>query len=723
MAALQLGGKKYGDGILQANTQKKRPTTFFFGKISWGQGNMPQRQRATQQQQQQHRPLPQQPQQDKKNGFIGERFLKPPKPKCQPQVVSRKIKRKKGKRRMITKKWNHSRRSVLWVASGLFVSILLLHQVILVVRYHDDMSDHHQDDHSVPPETKKSKKNKNNNTVATLDGSPRPGSHHGIKAKREEEEKVSRTPTTLATSSSSQASSSVVAAASTSVFLSSLRECVSNYNKNQQKPSSSKSIEEECYMKSIDSLPQFPSLEDQPQSNMTVPIQVFILLGQSNMVGQGMINSPDSKKKYVGGTLYRAVQKKQKYLHLLEKRQYSPASNWSSLRNVRYIHMQSNVNDTLHIRVNETLTVNESRNKIGPEIQIGHVLSQLYPSTQPILLLKACIGSRSLGWDLLPPNSKRYYSYNGNKTYIHAGYHDLRQRWTYQKRKAKAKRAMVDHVDYLKNLPPEPPDPSPSQLQPKQQGTMKDGMGDDDEEKSNSARPDWYGGKQYDLDLASIRYVLKNLNQFYPNEDTANLQYNIQGLFYWQGLNDCIHPIYALRYEYNLYNFIQQLRHDLSIPKGKVVIATTAFQQNNVKLQNNIYFQQVTQAQLTIGNHMYSSNKDDDDDDDDDGNSIRQRQHKMSSNTTTAATTMPATTSARTMSLLNGPIPITSSRPSKVWPYYPKFINNVQTVDTRPYHRPNGPHATSWRHYYQNAGFVMDVGHVMGMAMIQLLHL
>lgn len=38
---------------------------------------------------------------------------------------------------------------------------------------------------------------------------------------------------------------------------------------------------------------------------------------------------------------------------------------------------------------------------IGPEIGIGHHLGNV--TDAPVMILKSCIGNRSLGWDLLPP--------------------------------------------------------------------------------------------------------------------------------------------------------------------------------------------------------------------------------------------------------------------------------------------------------------------------------
>jgi len=43
---------------------------------------------------------------------------------------------------------------------------------------------------------------------------------------------------------------------------------------------------------------------------------------------------------------------------------------------------------------------------IGPEYGIGHAVGNTLDA--PVMILKCCIGNRSLGWDLLPPGSERF---------------------------------------------------------------------------------------------------------------------------------------------------------------------------------------------------------------------------------------------------------------------------------------------------------------------------
>ena len=100
---------------------------------------------------------------------------------------------------------------------------------------------------------------------------------------------------------------------------------------------------------------------------------------------------------------------------------------------------------------NEWLTPNKS---FGPELGFGHVMGDFHD--EPVLLLKACIGNRSLGWDLLPPGSEQY-EFDGK---IYAGYKDSPLSWD-------------------KGTEPEP-------------------IG-------------WYAGKQYDDDIGNAKQVLADL--------------------------------------------------------------------------------------------------------------------------------------------------------------------------------------------------------------------
>jgi hypothetical protein len=161
---------------------------------------------------------------------------------------------------------------------------------------------------------------------------------------------------------------------------------------------------------------------------------------------------------------------------------------------------------------NEWMTIKGTRT-IGPEFGIGHVVGNAIDA--PVMILKCCIGNRSLGWDYLPPGSERFEA-DGK---IYAGYKDSPDSWA-------------------KGTDPKP-------------------IG-------------WYAGKQYDDDTADAKKVLAELDKHYPGAT----KYEVAGFFFWQGEKDCGNAVHASRYEQNLVRFIKQLRKDFNAPDAKFVLAT-----------------------------------------------------------------------------------------------------------------------------------------------------
>jgi hypothetical protein len=251
--------------------------------------------------------------------------------------------------------------------------------------------------------------------------------------------------------------------------------------------------------------------KDPTPAKVAQPVKVYILLGQSNMLGFGQVGPDDTR-----GTLGYVTKTEKKYAQLLDA-----DGKWVVRDDVRYTHvMQSKPMKVLR---NEWLTVGEKF--IGPELMIGHQMGDYHDG--PVLILKACIGNRSLGWDYLPPGSERF-EYRG-KTY--AGYRDPAGSWT----------------------PSEPPTI-----------TWKDAG--------------WYAGKQYDDDVRYAKTVLKNLGDYYPGAT----EYEISGFFWWQGHKDQ-NAVHASRYEQNLVQFIKALRKDFAAPDAPFVCATIAFGGRRIK--------------------------------------------------------------------------------------------------------------------------------------------
>lgn len=159
-------------------------------------------------------------------------------------------------------------------------------------------------------------------------------------------------------------------------------------------------------------------------------VKVFILLGQSNMVGMGKVAGEEQE-----GTLEYAVKIKGRYPFLVNER-----LEWKKVidKRVRNVFTTGSGTGVGKLQKNDWLSVDRT-SKIGPEIGIGYELGKWLTETArchckedvDILILKSCIGNRSLGWDLLPPGSPSFdYTDEKNKKVWHyAGYKESPSRW------------------------------------------------------------------------------------------------------------------------------------------------------------------------------------------------------------------------------------------------------------------------------------------------------
>jgi len=273
---------------------------------------------------------------------------------------------------------------------------------------------------------------------------------------------------------------------------------------------------------------------DGKPADMTKPVQVYILMGQSNMLGMGTIVGTTD------GTLEYAVKTKNKYPYLVDG-----AGNWTVRQDVRYARVMSSGTGAMSLYNNQWLTTGcgNTAAKIGVELAIGHYLG--YATDAPVLLIKSCIGNRSLGWDLLPPGSPQFQwtdpSTGTNWTY--AGYGDSPSRW---------------------------------------------------ETGTTPVPISWTAGIQYDGDTRNAKTVLANLATYYPGA-TA---YEIAGFFFWQGDKDRYDAAHAGRYEQNLVQLIEQLRKDFNAPDAKFVCATLG--QTVLGDTSNMNEKMILDAQLAV---------------------------------------------------------------------------------------------------------------------------
>ena len=193
---------------------------------------------------------------------------------------------------------------------------------------------------------------------------------------------------------------------------------------------------------------------DGKPADMSKPAQVYILLGQSNMLGFGNV---EPGKGGPDGSLRHAVTEKKLYPYLVDE-----AGNWTERKDVRNVRVMGSGLGGMRQFNNEWLTI--KGRTLGPEIGIGHHLGEAVDA--PVLLLKSCIGNRALGWDLLPPGSEGFeFTDEKGVTWIHPGYKGTPERW---------------------------------------------------EKGTEPKQINWYAGMQYDGDVARAKQVLADLGTYYP---------------------------------------------------------------------------------------------------------------------------------------------------------------------------------------------------------------
>lgn len=246
---------------------------------------------------------------------------------------------------------------------------------------------------------------------------------------------------------------------------------------------------------------------DGKEADMSKPVQVFIMMGQSNMLGFG---TPGPVKGVAA----------QKYPYLVDD-----AGNWNvrkDVRNVFFCMAQLKYNDWL------TPENGNGSGKFGPEIGIGNYLGQAIDA--PVMLLKSCVGNRSLGWDLLPPSAVG----TGAKGGSYQGDSESSNRKVSEEAKAK--------------------------------------------------NGGWYAGLQYDQDVGAAQNALKELATYYP---TAT-KFEVAGFFWWQGNAEAGKGSIE-NYDKNLAFLFNDLKKDFNAPNAKFVCATLGEHDMNAPLSKKMF--------------------------------------------------------------------------------------------------------------------------------------
>lgn len=169
-------------------------------------------------------------------------------------------------------------------------------------------------------------------------------------------------------------------------------------------------------------------------------------------------------------------------------------------------------------------------------------------------------------------------------------------------------------------------------------------------DKGTTPEPiEWYAGKQYDDCFQAAHAVLRNFDQEFPHWKGRG--YQIEGFAWWQGDKDRYNEAHARQYEKNLVHLIQTLRTEFEAPHAKFVVATLGQSAQGTAEGNE---KLILEAQLAV-----------------DGDAGK----------------------------------------------YPEFRGNVATVYTHPLSQGGASNS----HYNGNAQTYMDVGLAMGEAMVELL--
>lgn len=156
----------------------------------------------------------------------------------------------------------------------------------------------------------------------------------------------------------------------------------------------------------------YPQADPDPADTgvATKPVKVYIMSGQSNMVGYGLISGSSA------GTLETVTGVENKFPNLVDS-----GGAWTTRNDVHYHGVESDTGKG-------PLSADVSGVHYGPELGFGHVMGWYHD--EPVLLIKASIGNRALRWDFLPPGSAQFPFTNSDGVELtFAGHGDSPASW------------------------------------------------------------------------------------------------------------------------------------------------------------------------------------------------------------------------------------------------------------------------------------------------------
>lgn len=259
------------------------------------------------------------------------------------------------------------------------------------------------------------------------------------------------------------------------------------------------------------------------------PVKVYIIMGQSNATGIGRVNGIEP------GTLETIAKREHRFPNLVDD-----SNNWLPRNDVLYRRAANSSPAAGPLAPGQ----GGSSSQIGPELGFGQMMGWYHD--EPVLILKASQGNRSLGGDFLPPGSPRR-EFEG-RTF--AAYGESPASW-------------------LTGTTPVP--------------------------------TDWVAGRQYNTSFLNppdnAPAILADFNTYYPQ--WASQGYEIGGFVWFQGHFDQLTPGYAEYYQENLVNYINAVRAEFNAPDAPFVVATIGF--GGEPLSNKtVNFQKVFNAQMAV---------------------------------------------------------------------------------------------------------------------------
>lgn len=126
---------------------------------------------------------------------------------------------------------------------------------------------------------------------------------------------------------------------------------------------------------------------DSSTGNPTKKVKVYIMSGQSNMLGFGTVSGTGTE------TLETMTRRENKFPNLVNS-----SGNFISRQDVQYRGLISGISSG---PLAPGFGTNSGR--IGPELGFGQVMGWYHD--EAVLLIKSCIGNRGLSWDILPPGT------------------------------------------------------------------------------------------------------------------------------------------------------------------------------------------------------------------------------------------------------------------------------------------------------------------------------